>query len=876
MVKETFLSEEDMKPLLDANSIINDNKMQNCYYLNNSSKISNLLLDNENIVSIKCNNETNELVAKSDKINKVDSVEYDMIYYNNIDDLNDKLDIKNLSDIFNKNENGVVIIENCDKDNFDNLEKWEFKKFIIPIQTLTAKLSCFKINHTEIYKKKSCVGYCFVSYEGEVSSILKDVAHNIEIFDYIPLSSKKLDSVLDWRQNLIIEGALSYKAEGIDTNEITKWMSHRALWCHFLSTTYDNCLIILDKDILLEGIPDIENDIDHLQIYSDKQRIYMINREVANQLIKSSRPIMSPFDDFIDRYVKYYSNEKIIHSSYQVSKPTIENASKNNKSNNNIELVIDNTTLEKVKDKIPDSKKLNIAILTIITNNDYIASMQPALDTKKKYCEKHGYTFIVEDNVGNTKSICWLKYKFLQMHLPKYDYIFYSDADVIMLNTDFMLETIINTYFTLDTQLLFSVDSPISSNSNINTSNFIVKNDIDSLLLLDNVFSKQSYNNHTLQDQMALKELYTSDENVKTYVKLISTNNIFNAIYPLPNNPRLEQNYVEDSLLIHFQYWKSPYLNGLHIRHLLSKKNDTPLIVSNSIDNILTFNNDVKSEVGIVSIFRSSKELLENEELIHANFQYCKKNNLSFNILYSESKHPYDMINTYLQENKDSKLVLILNRNSIINHSFNDLENYIISLGKNVNLVTTNNVNKTIKQDEITKLYISLACFIIRNNEWSINLLNEIKESKSPLDKLTDLYNNNTEYSDKIRCLYVNRRLRALLYSDTPEKVVANCYHGQEPIVELSGWDTDNFRWIKKQYLPIITCDSNKIQFSIPTKLKLVNDSIVEDNDNCGLMLNDNDDITEWVNDIFDNIYMIHTKQDGTRILANTSKVKEE
>ena len=118
--------------------------------------------------------------------------------------------------------------------------------------------------------------------------------------------------------------------------------------------------------------------------------------------------------------------------------------------------------------------------------------------------------------------------------------------------------------------------------------------------------------------------------------------------------------------------------------------------------------------------------------------------------------------------------------------------------------------------------------------------------------------------------------MRALLYSDTPEKVVANCYHGQEPIVELSGWDTDNFRWIKKQYLPIITCDSNKIQFSIPTKLKLVNDSIVEDNDNCGLMLNDNDDITEWVNDIFDNIYMIHTKQDGTRILANTSKVKEE
>ena len=234
------------------------------------------------------------------------------------------------------------------------------------------------------------------------------------------------------------------------------------------------------------------------------------------------------------------------------------------------------------------------------------------------------------------------------------------------------------------------------------------------------------------------------------------------------------------------------------------------------------------------------------------------------------------MINTHLQENKDSKLVLILNRNSLINHSFDNLANYIISLSKNVNLVTTNNVNKTIKQDEITKLYISLACFIIRNNEWSINLLNEIKESKSPLDKLTDLYNNNTEYSDKIRCLYVNRRLRALLYSDTPEKVVANCYHGQEPIVELSGWDPDNFRWIKKQYLPIITCDSNKIQFSIPTKLKLVNDSIVEDNDNCGLMLNDNDNITEWVNDIFDNIYMIHTKQDGTRILANTSKVKEE
>jgi len=66
-------------------------------------------------------------------------------------------------------------------------------------------------------------------------------------------------------------------------------------------------------------------------------------------------------------------------------------------------------------------------------------------DNKLSYCQRHGYEFSYEqktlevlgDGRGNGS---WQKILYLIKHLPDYDWIFWSDADALILNPDIKLE----------------------------------------------------------------------------------------------------------------------------------------------------------------------------------------------------------------------------------------------------------------------------------------------------------------------------------------------------------------------------------------------------------------------------------------------------
>ena len=102
-----------------------------------------------------------------------------------------------------------------------------------------------------------------------------------------------------------------------------------------------------------------------------------------------------------------------------------------------------------------------IAIITMVIGADYEKSMEPGLKTKRDYAQKHGYDFHVggKEVWDRTRPIPWSKFNFILKHLDNYDYLFWSDADVIFLRQDLSLESHILPLLPPNKDLLWSRDA---------------------------------------------------------------------------------------------------------------------------------------------------------------------------------------------------------------------------------------------------------------------------------------------------------------------------------------------------------------------------------------------------------------------------------
>jgi len=88
---------------------------------------------------------------------------------------------------------------------------------------------------------------------------------------------------------------------------------------------------------------------------------------------------------------------------------------------------------------------MRIAILTFCVGSDYKKAMEPGLASKRAYAKKHGYTFHEggDEIWDRSKPIPWSKFHFIKKYLNDYDYLFWSDADVIILNHEIRLESLV-------------------------------------------------------------------------------------------------------------------------------------------------------------------------------------------------------------------------------------------------------------------------------------------------------------------------------------------------------------------------------------------------------------------------------------------------
>lgn len=185
---------------------------------------------------------------------------------------------------------------------------------------------------------------------------------------------------------------------------------------------------------------------------------------------------------------------------------------------------------------------MKLAVCSIAIGEEYKKAVKLCTDSLKIYCAKHNYPLITSgSNLLKDRELMWNKVPLMRRILHKYDYIVWIDADIMIMNTDFKLEKLIELYLG-NRDMLLSIDS----GNQINTGFWVVKNSEFSHDLLSLIENCPEIDGN-FQEQGVLNFIYNKKklENVQQRVRVLSEveQRLFNAnIY----------NYREGDFLIHF------------------------------------------------------------------------------------------------------------------------------------------------------------------------------------------------------------------------------------------------------------------------------------------------------------------------------------
>ena len=127
-------------------------------------------------------------------------------------------------------------------------------------------------------------------------------------------------------------------------------------------------------------------------------------------------------------------------------------------------------------------KKYKIAVLTVVTNDNYYKKYKDAIYVKSKYCKYNNYKFefyILNEKTFDLKK-GWLKIYKLKEIIKNYDYVFMSDADVIITNNDIRIEDIILQYDNYNNFMFITSDY-----NSLNSGNIIWKNCEETINFID-------------------------------------------------------------------------------------------------------------------------------------------------------------------------------------------------------------------------------------------------------------------------------------------------------------------------------------------------------------------------------------------------------
>lgn len=159
-------------------------------------------------------------------------------------------------------------------------------------------------------------------------------------------------------------------------------------------------------------------------------------------------------------------------------------------------------------------QKPKIAIISLYDKN-YRNIGQYSDRNKKQYSVKHDYDYIVYHHLlDETRPAAWSKILALLNHLKDYEWLYWSDADSLIMNMSIKLESLIDNNFNM-------IISREVGSGNLNTGSFLIKNCVWSEKLLQRIYKQSDFINHMWWEQAALKFVFAQDPSLLAKVKIL-------------------------------------------------------------------------------------------------------------------------------------------------------------------------------------------------------------------------------------------------------------------------------------------------------------------------------------------------------------------
>lgn len=204
------------------------------------------------------------------------------------------------------------------------------------------------------------------------------------------------------------------------------------------------------------------------------------------------------------------------------------------------------------------SPSFSFSIMTVAIGADYRKALQAGLNSKRTYATIHRYPYIeIHDEIyEHERPPAWYKIKAIINYLTdpniiKTDWLFVSDADVIITNYNKPLSEII----TLSTKgdIIWSLDAC----GHLNSGNMFIRTSSSHVVaFLNRVWNYTLFIYHPWWENAAMVHLYLTDPSVREFIITDINSSKFNAYLTSVSPEVVEQNITDlirdDISLLHF------------------------------------------------------------------------------------------------------------------------------------------------------------------------------------------------------------------------------------------------------------------------------------------------------------------------------------
>ncbi|NBO61646.1 MAG: hypothetical protein EBU82_11880 [Flavobacteriia bacterium] len=189
-------------------------------------------------------------------------------------------------------------------------------------------------------------------------------------------------------------------------------------------------------------------------------------------------------------------------------------------------------------------------ILTLAIGNDYRKALSKALQSKKLYAEKQGYTYVQgnESSWDRERPISWSKIPFLLSYLkdiPENEFVWLSDADVFITNPELRVEDHVIPLLPNHKDMLMTFDSC----GHVNAGNILMRNTPWVRDFWKRVYEQTDCIYHIWWENAGILKLMETNASDREHIEITGECKRFNAyLMGLPGAPLWEPG----DFLVHF------------------------------------------------------------------------------------------------------------------------------------------------------------------------------------------------------------------------------------------------------------------------------------------------------------------------------------